>query len=70
MGHHIWCNFFRNDPETCPLCERLKKEYPETTEEEMIKKYFPSVIVKTKNYGTKENVQKEIKDFREGFKQG
>jgi len=47
MGeHHIWCNFFLEEPaETCSMCSGLKKNYPMQgkTEDELIKEHFPNV---------------------------
>lgn len=46
--HHIWCNYFSIDPSKCKMCKRLYKEYPidNMTPTDMIKKYFPKVIIR------------------------
>jgi hypothetical protein len=44
--HHVWCNFFLEEPAaTCSMCSGLKKNYPnhELTEDELLEKHFPLV---------------------------
>ena len=44
--HHIWCNFFLDEPAaTCSMCSGLKKNYPNhgLTEDEILAKHFPLV---------------------------
>jgi hypothetical protein len=44
--HHVWCNFFLDEPaDTCSMCSDLKKNYPSNnlTEDELIAKHFPQV---------------------------
>ena len=44
--HHIWCNFFLDEPAaTCSMCSDLKKNYPQNnlTQEELLAKHFPQV---------------------------
>lgn len=45
--HHIWCNYFMlKEPDKCPMCKRLNREYPMDgmTEDALVLKYFPNVI--------------------------
>ena len=45
--HHIWCNYFLKDPNTCKMCDRLFKKYPmDKPVEEMMKQHFPEAIVR------------------------
>ena len=48
--HHPWCNFFGKPREGCKLCEKLYREYPVVGESygEMMAKYFPDVIIRSK----------------------
>jgi hypothetical protein len=43
MKHHMWCNYFLMRPaKGCPMCEDLRKHYPESLPpNEMMEKYFP-----------------------------
>jgi hypothetical protein len=44
--HHVWCNFFLDEPAaTCSMCSGLKKNYPQDgkTEEQLQQEHFPNV---------------------------
>ena len=47
MGkHHVWCNFFLEEPaETCLMCSGLKKNYPMDgkTPDQLQQEHFPNV---------------------------
>jgi len=46
--HHIFCNYFANNPKDCKQCQDLRNRFPESdTDEianEIIAKLFPDVI--------------------------
>jgi hypothetical protein len=46
MEHHMWCNYFLSRPaEGCPMCENLRKHYPEDRPpDEMMEKHFPNAV--------------------------
>jgi hypothetical protein len=47
MGeHHVWCNFFLDEPaQTCSMCSGLKKDYPMDgkTPDQLQLEHFPNV---------------------------
>jgi len=45
--HHIWCNFFLDEPAaTCSMCSGLKKNYPidGKTQDQLQQEHFPNVV--------------------------
>lgn len=49
IPHHVWCNHFGNSERTsCPMCERLRKDYPEREDDDqgsLMARHFPENVV-------------------------
>ena len=49
--HHTWCNYFAlRSVEDCPMCERLRTQYPDDgkTPQELQEEHFPNVVPLTR----------------------
>jgi hypothetical protein len=50
--HHLWCNFFSREEQSCNMCDRFYKEYPYTSVEDLIERSkieWPENIIRGTN---------------------